>query len=224
MYSIAIDGPSGAGKSTLAKALAEKLGFLYVDTGAIYRTVGLYAKQNGIDPHDEKLLSEHFEKINIELVWENKTQHVILNKTDVSDEIRTPEMSMYASAVSALPKVREFLLQMQRSFALSYNVIMDGRDIGTVVLPKADVKIFLVADLDSRAKRRFDELTAKGKKVTLEDVKKDMEVRDRNDSERQIAPCVAAKDAVILDDSGLNLEQTVQKAVEIVNEKINVVL
>ena len=224
MYSIAIDGPSGAGKSTIAKAVAKKIGFLYVDTGAIYRTVGLFAKKNSIDPKDEKTLSENFGKIDIELKWVDGTQHVFLSGCDVSDDIRTPEMSMYASAVSALPKVRAFLLDMQRDFAKKNNVIMDGRDIGTVVLPQADVKIFMFASPESRAKRRYKELVEKGKDVTYEDVLKDMIVRDKNDSERKTAPCKPADDAVMLDNSDLGIEANVDKVVEIINEKINVVL
>lgn len=221
MYSIAIDGPSGAGKSTIAKAVAKKIGFLYVDTGAIYRTVGLFAKKNGIDPKDEKTLSENFSGIDIELKWVDGSQHVFLLGEDVSEDIRTPEMSMYASAVSALPAVREFLLDMQRDFAKKNNVIMDGRDIGTVVLPDANVKIFMFASPESRAQRRYKELVEKGKDVTYEDVLKDMIVRDRNDSERQTAPCKPAEDAVMLDNSLLSVEQNVDKVVEIINEKIH---
>lgn len=221
MYSIAIDGPSGAGKSTLAKALAKELSFLYVDTGAIYRTVGLFAKINGIDPSDEKTLSAKFDDINIKLVWKDGTQHVILNGGDVSELIRTPEMSMYASAVSALPAVRAFLLEMQRNFSKENNVIMDGRDIGTVVLPDADVKLFLVADPENRARRRYEELCAKGQTVTYQDVLSDMIQRDKNDSERAAAPCVAAPDAILFDNSGLTPEETTKKALEIINEKIN---
>ena len=221
MYSIAIDGPSGAGKSTLAKALAQKLGFLYVDTGAIYRTVGLFAKQNGIDPLDEGALSERFGEIDIELRWIDGSQHVFLCGNDVSGLIRTPEMSRYASMVSSLPAVRKFLLEKQRNFSRTNNVIMDGRDIGTVVLPCADVKIFLTASIESRAKRRYDELIAAGQDVVFDEVRDDMKKRDETDSGRKTAPCVAAEDAVILDDSGMSLEQTTDKALEIVYEKIN---
>ncbi len=221
MYSIAIDGPSGAGKSTLAKSLSKALGYLYVDTGAIYRTVGLYAKKNEIDPKDEKTLSEHFDKIDIKLEWKDGAQHVVLNGEDVSECIRTPEMSMYASAVSSLPAVRKFLLDMQRNFSKEYNVIMDGRDIGTVVLPNADVKIFLVASPEGRAKRRYKELIEKGQSVKLEDVMADMVQRDKQDSERKTAPCVAAQDAIHLDNSGMTLDETLQKALEIINGKIN---
>lgn len=221
MYSIAIDGPSGAGKSTLAKALAKELSFLYVDTGAIYRTVGLFAKKNDIDPKDENALSAKFPDIKINLVWKDGTQHVILNDEDVSDLIRTPEMSMYASAVSAFPKVRAFLLDMQRNFSKENNVIMDGRDIGTVVLPDADVKLFLVANSENRAKRRYKELLEKGQNVSYEEVLSDMIQRDKNDSERQTAPCVAAPDAILFDNSALTLEETIVKALEIIHGKIN---
>ncbi len=221
MYSIAIDGPSGAGKSSVAKALAKKLGYLYVDTGAIYRTVGLYAKQNSINPKDEKTLEKHFENINVELKWIDGVQHVFLNGTDVSEEIRTQEISMYASDVSALGAVRCFLLEKQRNFAKANNVIMDGRDIGTVVLPDADVKIFLTASAGDRAKRRFDELVSKGQNVDLNTVLSEMIQRDKNDSQRALAPCVPAPDAVVLDNSGFTLEQSVNKVLEIVNEKIN---
>ncbi len=218
---IAIDGPSGSGKSTLAKGLAKKLGYVYVDTGAIYRTVGLFAKRNNIDPHDEAALSARFSDIDISLRWTDAGQRIFLSGEDVSELIRTPEASMYASAVSALPKVRAFLLEMQRSFAKSQNVIMDGRDIGTVILPDADVKIFMQADPAERARRRTVELNEKGKNVTFEEVYEDMCLRDKNDSTRNVAPCVPAEDAVIFDNSGLDIPQTLKKALEIVKEKLS---
>lgn len=224
MYSIAIDGPSGSGKSTVAKAVAAKLGFLYVDTGAIYRTVGVFARRNGIDPHDEETLGNNLDRVDIKLKWVDGTQHVFLSDEDVSEEIRTPEMSMYASAVSALGKVRAFLLQMQRDFAKENNVIMDGRDIGTVVLPDADVKIFMFATPEARAERRYKELCEKGKDVTYDEVLSDMIERDKNDSSRALAPCKPAEDAIMLDNSKLPLEQNIEKVLEIINEKINVVL
>lgn len=224
MYSIAIDGPSGSGKSTIAKAVASRIGFLYVDTGAIYRTVGVFAKRNGIDPHDEETLGKNLDKVDIRLEWVDGLQHVFLSGEDVSSEIRTPEMSMYASAVSALGAVRRFLLDMQRSFAKNNNVIMDGRDIGTVVLPGADVKIFMFADVNARAERRYKELLEKGKQVTFDEVLSDMVLRDKNDSERALAPCKPAEDAVMLDNSHLTIEENVEKVLEIINEKINVVL
>lgn len=218
---IAIDGPSGSGKSTLAKALAKELGYVYVDTGAIYRTVGLYAKRNGISPDDEKTLSSHFANIDIKLAWTEAGQRVLLSGEDVSDDIRTPEASMYASAVSALPAVRSFLLDMQRSIAKSENVIMDGRDIGTVILPDADVKIFMTANAKERAERRYIELTEKGKDVTLDDVYNDMVTRDKNDSSRATAPCVPADDAVLFDNSGFEPGETLNKALEIIKEKLS---
>lgn len=220
MISIALDGPSGSGKSTLAKALSRKLGYLYIDTGAMYRTVGLFAKRNGIDPHDAAALEAHFSQIDIALKWLDGAQHVFLNGEDVSEAIRTPEMSMYASAVSALPPVRAFLLDRQRAFAEKENVIMDGRDIGTVVLPHASVKIFLSADDRKRAERRYKELVVKGQNVTLDEVLCDMRKRDKNDSTRAAAPCVPAKDAVLFDNSDLDVDQTVEKALEIIYGKL----
>ena len=220
MISIAIDGPSGSGKSTLAKALSRKTGYLYIDTGAMYRTVGLFAKRNGIDPKDANALEKQFDNIRIELKWLDGAQHVFLNGEDVSDEIRTPEMSMYASAVSALPPVRAFLLDRQRAFAEKENVIMDGRDIGTVVLPNASVKIFLSADDRCRAERRYRELVAKGQNVTLDEVLGDMRTRDKNDATRVAAPCVPAKDAILFDNSALDTNQTVEKALEIIYGKL----
>ena len=218
---IAIDGPSGSGKSTLAKGLAKELGYVYVDTGAIYRTVGLFAKRNSIDPHDEEAISARFADIDISLKWEDGAQKIFLSDEDVSELIRTPEASMYASAVSALPKVRAFLLDMQRSFAKKSNVIMDGRDIGTVILPDAQVKIFMQAHPEERARRRMLELNAKGKNVTFEEVYADMVLRDKNDSSREVAPCVPAKDAVVFDNTGLDIPQTVKKALEIIKEKLS---
>lgn len=220
MYNaIAIDGPSGSGKSTLAKALSKELGYLYIDTGAMYRTVGLYAFRNGINPDDEKALSGHFDNIVISLKWIDGTQHIFLGEEDVSSEIRTPEMSMYASKVSAHPAVRAFLLERQRDFARNGNVIMDGRDIGTVVLPEAKVKFFVEVKIEVRAKRRFDELVAKGENVTYEEVLADMITRDKNDSTRAAAPCVPAEDAVFLDNSDA-LDITIGKALEIINGKL----
>ena len=224
MYSIAIDGPSGSGKSSVAKAVSARLGFLYVDTGAIYRTVGVFAKRNGIDPHDEETLGKNLDKVDIKIKWIDGTQHVFLSDEDVSDEIRLPEMSMYASAVSALGNVRAFLLQMQRDFAKTNNVIMDGRDIGTVVLPDADVKIFMYATAEARAQRRYKELLEKGKDVTYEDVLSDMIERDKNDSSRALAPCKPAEDAIMLDNSEMNLEENIEKVLELINEKIDVAL
>ena len=221
IYKIAIDGPSGVGKSTLAKELAKELGFVYVDTGAIYRTVGLYAQLNNISPDDEETLSSRFDDIDIELKWVDGIQRIYLNCVDVSEVIRTPKSSMYASAVSALPSVRAFLLDKQRSIASCNSVIMDGRDIGTVILPDADVKIFMSADERSRAERRYNELIAKGQHVTLEDVLEDMKKRDHNDSTRAASPLVPAKDAVMFDNTCLSIEQTVYEAKKIILDKID---
>ena len=216
LYKIAIDGPSGVGKSTLAKALAKEFGFVYVDTGAIYRTVGLYAQLNDIDPHDEVGISRHFNDIVIDLKWVDGTQKVFLNV----NEIRTPKSSMYASAVSALPKVRAFLLGIQRSIVENNSVIMDGRDIGTVILPDADVKIFMCANEESRAKRRYLELLEKGQPVTFEEVLSDMKTRDLNDSTRDASPLVPAEDAIMFDNTMLNVEETIAAAKKIILEKI----
>lgn len=222
---IALDGPSGAGKSTLAKALAKEYGFVYVDTGAMYRTVGLYAAKNSIDPHDEAELSKHFDKIDIEMKWvsdENgvSSQRMFLCGEDVSDKIRTPEASMNASAVSALPAVRKFLLDMQRNIAKTCSVIMDGRDIGTVILPDADVKIFMSATPEARAQRRYKELVEKGEDVTFEKVLADMILRDKNDASRDASPCVPAEDAVLFDNTELDFDETVDAAKKIIEEKL----
>lgn len=206
--SVAIDGPGGAGKSTAAKAVAKKYGFIYVDTGAIYRTVGLAVKRAGADPAKPGEVAPLLGRLKIELAYDGAgTQRMLLNGEDVSDEIRTPAMSMYASAVSALPEVRAFLLDMQRSAAERHSVVMDGRDIGTVVLPKADVKIFLTASPEERARRRYEELRAKGAPQSLEEVRRDMDRRDRNDSGRAIAPLKPAEDSVTLDSTGLSIEE-----------------
>lgn len=222
LYQIAIDGPSGVGKSTLAKLLSKKLGCVYVDTGAIYRAVGLYAQRNDIEPNDEERLKAEFDKIKIELCWTDAGQRVFLCGEDVSEEIRTPKSSMYASAVSALPAVRAFLLDMQRSIANTNCVVMDGRDIGTVILPNADVKIFMSADENSRAERRLAELLEKGQQVSFDEVLADMKKRDHNDSTRSTAPLCAAKDAYLLDNSNLSISETVDKALEIISEKVDI--
>lgn len=220
-FSIAIDGPSGAGKSTMARRVAKELGFVYVDTGAIYRTVGYYVRMLGIGPKDVDGVTRLLDEIHIEIEYgEDGRQHMILNKMDVTDEIRTPEMSMYASGVSSLPVVRAFLLDMQRDMARHHNVIMDGRDIGTVVLPNADVKIFLTASDEERARRRFLELQEKGEKTTLEEVLGDMRRRDEQDSTRACAPLKRADDAVLLDTSGYDIEQSAQEILRIVRERL----
>lgn len=219
MINIAIDGPSGAGKSTLAKGIAARLNLIYVDTGALYRTVGLYIKRADKNPKSPAEVVPELCKINVELKYSDGEQQVWLGGENVSGLIREPEISMYASAVSAIPAVRDFLLFLQRDMAKKHNVIMDGRDIGTVILPDADVKIFLSAPLAARAKRRFLELTEKGVKTTYEDVLADMEKRDRDDETREVAPAVAAPDAILLDNSGITLEETIEKVAAIIKEK-----
>ena len=213
MIKIAIDGPGGAGKSTVAKAVAAKLGIVYVDTGALYRTIGLYVKQQNIEPADKDSVVGCLPDITIEIKYEDGKQRVYLNGVDHGDAIRTPEMSMYASAVSAIPEVRAFLLDTQRDIAKKNSVIMDGRDIGTVILPDADVKIFLTASEECRAKRRYDELIARGQSVRLEDVLAEMNQRDRQDSTRDVAPTAAAEDAVLLDNTGMTFDQTVDAVI-----------
>ena len=215
MIRIAIDGPGGAGKSTISKAVAQKLGIVYVDTGALYRTIGLYVKSVGVDPTDREGVSRCLDDIKIELKYENGKQCVYLNGTDHGDAIRTPEMSMYASAVSAIPEVRAFLLDTQRDIAKRNSVIMDGRDIGTVILPDADVKIFLTASNECRAKRRYDELIAKGRDVRYEDVLAEMNQRDEQDSSREVAPATAAADAVLLDNTGLSFDESVEAVISL---------
>ncbi len=217
---VAIDGPSGAGKSTLARAAAGELGYLYVDTGAIYRTVGYHMWLMGIGPRDTDGITRLLDDVNIDIRHEpDGVQHMILNGFDVTDELRTPEMSRYASGVSAQPAVRAFLLDMQREFARSHNVIMDGRDIGTVVLPDAKVKIFLTASQEIRAQRRLAELLARGEKADFQQLLAQMRQRDKQDSERAIAPLRPAKDAVVLDTSGLDFHQSLEKILSVIREK-----
>ena len=222
MIQIAIDGPSGAGKSTLAKALAAKLGIVYVDTGALYRTIGYYVRSKDTEPKDADAVAKLLPQITIELKYDNGTQRVLLNGEDLGDRIRTPEMSMYASAVSSLPVVRTFLLDTQRDIAKKNSVIMDGRDIGTVILPNADVKIFLVANDECRARRRLAELAQKGIVDTFENVLADMRARDAADSTRAVAPAVAAPDAIHFDNSDLTPDECVEKLLAIVAEKTGV--
>ena len=209
VINIAIDGPSGAGKSTIARFLAKELGFIYVDTGALYRTVGYAVLKNGIDTKDATAVEALLPSITVTMGYVDGEQHVFLNGEDVSGYIRTPEVSMAASAISALPVVRQYLLDLQQDTARKQSVIMDGRDIGTVVLPFADVKLFLTASAEDRAKRRFLELQEKGVETTYDDVLRDMKERDYNDSHRAAAPLKAADDAILLDTSGNTLEQSV---------------
>jgi len=219
MIRIAIDGPGGAGKSSVAKALSKALGIIYVDTGALYRNIGLFMLDNGIDPTDAKKVEEALNQINIELKFENGKQIILLNGADRGEEIRTPEASMAASNVSAIPEVRNFLLDMQKNIARKNSLVMDGRDIGTVILPDAEVKIFLTASPKARAERRYKELLSKGKDVTLKQVYDEMVERDKNDSTRDVAPCVKAKDAVLVDNSSLTEAETVEKIIRIVRKK-----
>ncbi|MCQ2456727.1 MAG: (d)CMP kinase, partial [Clostridia bacterium] len=193
---IALDGPSGAGKSTIAKVIAKKLGLVYVDTGALYRSVGLYSLENGIDADDTDGIIASLEKIDIRLAYEDGVQKVYLNGSDVGDRIRTPLASKYASAVSKIPEVRAFLLDVQRSIAAGGGVIMDGRDIGTVIMPDAELKVFMTATPEARADRRCKELAEKGMPQPYEEVLADIIARDRNDREREASPCVPAPDAV----------------------------
>ena len=219
MIKIAIDGPSGAGKSTVAKALSAKLGIVYVDTGALYRTVGYFVRQKNVNPKDADAVGALLPEISIEIRYEEGAQHVYLNGEDLGDKIRTPEMSMYASAVSAIPSVRAFLLDTQRDIARKNNVVMDGRDIGTVILPDADVKIFMFASNEARAMRRYKELIAKGEDVKYEDVLREMIERDNNDRSRDVAPAVPAADAVMMDNSCMSVDENVDAVIDLIRSK-----
>ncbi len=219
MINVAIDGPAGAGKSTVAKAAAKELGYIYVDTGALYRTIALNAVRHGILNDTEKI-EAMLSDTKVELKYADGVQSVYLNRENVSGLIRTPEISMGASVVSAIPKVRAFLLDLQRDIAKKNNVIMDGRDIATVVLPNADVKIFLFASPECRAKRRYDELIEKGESVTFDEVLDDVNKRDYQDSHREIAPLKPSEDSVMADTSELDLNRSVQLVVDIIKERI----
>ena len=220
--SIAIDGPAGAGKSTIAKRLAKELGYYYVDTGAIYHTVAYFMDLLGIAPKDTDGVTRYIDELTVEIEYdETGAQHMIMNGMDVTDDIRTPDISQKASLVSAQPVVREMLLDMQRDVAKKHNVIMDGRDIGTVVLPRANVKIFLTASAEVRAQRRFQELQAKGSKDSYEKVLADIKLRDHQDSTREIAPLKQAKDAVLVDTSDMDIEAVVAAIRAIVHEKVS---
>lgn len=221
MVAIAIDGPAGAGKSTIAKQAAHDLGFLYVDTGALYRAIGLNLLNKKIDIKDNSAVEKLLTQTDVTLKFIDGEQRVVLNGQDVSEEIRTPEVSMAASDVSALPEVRAFLLDLQRNLALKNNVIMDGRDIGTVVLPNAQIKIFLTASSACRAKRRYDYLKdEKGMNVNYNEVLADIETRDYNDSHREIAPLKPAEDAVLVDTSGEALETSLHRLLTIIKERM----
>lgn len=222
-YAIAIDGPAGAGKSTIAKRLAKELGYHYVDTGALYRTVAYFLDLLGVSPKDADGVERYIDELTVKIEYDEEgKQHVIMNGMDVTGEIRTQDISQKASLVSAHPLVREALLDMQRDVAKEHNVIMDGRDIGTVVLPKADVKIFLTASPEVRAKRRTDELLAKGQKAEFETVLKEIQQRDYQDTHREIAPLKMARDSIKLDTSDLDIEGVVAAMKKIIGEKIPV--
>ena len=222
-YAIAIDGPSGAGKSTVARAAAKHFGFIYVDTGAIYRSVGLAAHRRGLDTKDETAVSAMLPEINIEIRYNDEgEQRMFLDGEDVSAEIRLPEISICASNVSAMPAVRVYLLEMQRRMARAHNVIMDGRDIGTVVLPDAELKIFLTASAAARAQRRLLELQGKGVKADYDEVLRDIEYRDKQDTSRAAAPLKAADDAVRVDTSDIDFEQSAALLRSIVRERLGI--
>ena len=218
-YLIAIDGPVGAGKSTVAKITAQRLNIIYIDTGAMYRTVGLYVTRRGLDTKNANDVNSVLDEINLDVKLSNEGQMIFLNGEDVTKLIRTPEISMAASNVSAIPEVREKLVSIQRALAKSKSVIMDGRDIGTVVLPNATTKIFLNASLDVRADRRYRELIRKGQQVTFEDVKNDIVTRDNNDMSRAASPLKKAEDAIEVDTTGKSLDEVVTEVIKIVNEK-----
>ena len=221
-YSIAIDGPAGAGKSTIARRLAKELGFYYVDTGAIYRTVAYFMDILGISPKDVDGVERYIDELTVSIEYDEEgAQHMIMNGMDVTDDIRTQDISQKASLVSAHSVVRDVLLNMQRDVAKKHNVIMDGRDIGTVVLPRANVKIFLTADPEVRAKRRYDELIAKGQKANLPQILKEIQQRDHQDMNRAIAPLKQAKDAVKVDTSNLDIDGVVDAIKTVVKEKIS---
>ena len=219
--SVAIDGPSGAGKSTVAKALAAEFDLIYVDTGAIYRTVGLAAQYADVASKDSEGVIALLPGMDIDIAYDSAgTQRMLLNGEDVSDEIRTPRSSIYASDVSAIPEVRAFLMDMQRNMAKKHSVVMDGRDIGTVVLPDADIKVFLTASAEERARRRWLELQRRGTETSFEEVLRDMKYRDEQDSKRAAAPLKAAEDAVVIDSSDLCFEESVEAVAKLIREKL----
>lgn len=219
MFNIAIDGPGGAGKSSVSKLIAKKLGIIYVDTGALYRAVALHMTRRGIRTEDSAAVVRELPNVKLSLRFTDR-QVLLLGGEEVGDAIRTPEMSMGASRVSAIPEVRDFLLETQRRIAKKNSVIMDGRDIGTVILPNAELKVFLFAGEEARARRRYDELIAKGKDVSFDDVLSEMRERDKNDSTRSVAPCVPAPDAILLDNSELTLEETADKIISYLDDAV----
>ena len=220
IYSVAVDGPSGAGKSTLSKAVARELGIVYVDTGAIYRTIGYYIFREGIDPKDAGAVVAALPLIHVDMCYsEDGLQHMLLNGEDVTEQIRLPEISMYASAVSAIPPVRDYRLEMQRDMARRSSVIMDGRDIGTVVLPDAQVKIFLTADVEVRARRRTAELELRGTPKPFEQVLEEMKQRDWADSHRDAAPLQEAEDAIRVDTTDMDFQQSKEAILQVIRRR-----
>lgn len=220
MTKIAIDGPAGAGKSSISKKVAKALGYIYIDTGAMYRTVGLKAVKSGIDTKDTVGVSSILSKLDIDIRHEGVEQHIFLDGENVSDKIRTPEISMAASNVSAIPAVRVALVDLQRKLAENHDVVMDGRDIGSFVLPDAEVKIFLTASVEARAMRRYKELMEKGESVDFEAVKADMIIRDKQDTTRAVSPLVVADGATVIDTSELNFEESVDAVIEHIRSNI----
>lgn len=219
MFAVAIDGPAGAGKSSVAKAAAKELGFIYVDTGALYRTIGLYLLEHGIDPKDAASVESVLPDIRVELAYAGEGQQMFLCGENVTDRIRTPEVSMATSACSAIPAVRAFLLELQRGLAGQNNVLMDGRDIGTVVLPDAQLKVFLTASPEERARRRVKQLQEAGQPADFETILADIQDRDYQDSHRAAAPLKQAEDAVLLDTSGISFEESVAKLTDLVRAR-----
>lgn len=220
MFNIAVDGPGGAGKSTICRAVSAELGFIYVDTGALYRAVGLNALRHGLDTKDSDAIEKMLSDTDVKLAFVDGEQRVMLNGEDVSDDIRLPEASMAASNVSAIPVVRQFLFDLQQKIASENNCLMDGRDIGTVVLPNADLKIFLTASAEVRAMRRYDELVEKGQDVNFDDILKDLNERDYQDSHRAVAPLKQAEDAILVDTSDMTFDEVKGKIKSLVKERI----
>lgn len=219
MITIAIDGPSGSGKSTISKIIAKKMGFINVDTGALYRTIAYFFLENKINYREKSEVLKSLNNISVSLKNENFSQTIFLNGVDVTQKIRTNEISMLSSEISVIPEVRQFLLKLQRDIAKENNVVIDGRDIGTVVLPNADVKIFLTADPKVRAKRRYNQLISKGQSTTFDEILELINKRDYNDIHRKISPLKKANDAILVDNSNLNQQDTVYKLIEIIKKK-----
>ena len=220
MFAVAIDGPAGAGKSSVAKAAAQELGFIYVDTGAIYRTIALYVLRQGVDPHQAPAVEALLPQVQVSLEYTQQGQKMLLNGEDVTALIRTPEVSMATSACSAIPAVRAYLLQLQRDLAAENNVLMDGRDIGTVVLPHAQLKVFLTASPEERARRRVAQLEKAGQQADYASILRDIQQRDYQDSHRETAPLRPAEDAVLLDNSSYTFEESVRRLVAMVRERL----